>query len=235
MENFSNQKFSSETLSNNAKSNWGSKTSLSLPPVRIRKNRKEKQEMKISQKFQETIETSLRISIPSAETLNIEEFMPRKKESKKTCNAFLIYRKLYLGELKKFGYRQKMVVASKLIAKSWEEESESYKNSFRFFANKVHETFTFRRLEEQKKKNSKQDFIHFDPIQEVSLLNRPDNRASENILQTSLNFNFPSPEEHYTTEMVTNLTFQPVISNMIEPLTFSSSEIWNDHAAWMYP
>jgi hypothetical protein len=76
------------------------------------------------------------ISIPYPHTLDPKEFLP-KSNSRKPCNGFMIYRKVYQKQLKENSYRFKMTTISRWASDSWLKENKKLKDAYREFASKI--------------------------------------------------------------------------------------------------
>ncbi|RIA80821.1 hypothetical protein C1645_782342 [Glomus cerebriforme] len=77
-----------------------------------------------------------KIFIPYPQTLDPQEFLPRSN-SRKPCNGFMIYRKVYQKQLNANSYRFKMTVISRWASALWSKENEKLKDAYRQFASKI--------------------------------------------------------------------------------------------------
>ncbi|RGB36984.1 hypothetical protein C1646_695998 [Rhizophagus diaphanus] len=77
-----------------------------------------------------------KIFIPYPQTLDPKEFLP-KQNSRKPCNGFMIYRKVYQKQLNANSYRFKMTIISRWASALWLEENEKLKDAYRQFASKI--------------------------------------------------------------------------------------------------
>jgi hypothetical protein len=77
-----------------------------------------------------------KIFIPYPQTLDPKEFLP-KQNSRKPCNGFMIYRKVYQKQLNANSYRFKMTVISRWASSLWLEENEKLKDAYRQFASNI--------------------------------------------------------------------------------------------------
>src|SRR5256885_618287 len=77
-----------------------------------------------------------KIFIPYPQTLDPKEFFPRPN-SRKPCNGFMIYRKVYQKQLNENAYRLKMTTISRWASELWSKENEKLKDAYREFALKI--------------------------------------------------------------------------------------------------
>src|ERR1044072_1646222 len=77
-----------------------------------------------------------KIFIPYPQTLDPKEFLP-KLNSRKPCNGFMIYRKVYQKQLNANAYRFKMATISRWASDLWLKENEKLKDAYREFALKI--------------------------------------------------------------------------------------------------
>ncbi|CAG8567055.1 319_t:CDS:2 [Ambispora leptoticha] len=108
--------------------------------------------------------TPIKVTVPSPEELDINEFLPKGKTSKKTPNSYFIYRKVYVDELRKLGYKSKMIRVSSWSGIAWKEETRSVKSAYIQFAHKLSKLYENRlREERERKRNEPIKIIEFQP------------------------------------------------------------------------
>ncbi|CAG8535679.1 243_t:CDS:1 [Paraglomus brasilianum] len=78
-----------------------------------------------------------KITVPLPSNLNPKDYLPKKIAGSKSCNAFMIYRKVFVNELIARQLRFKMVEVSRWVSAQWKKEDEDVKNAYRQFARKV--------------------------------------------------------------------------------------------------
>ncbi|CAG8492853.1 1357_t:CDS:1 [Paraglomus occultum] len=78
-----------------------------------------------------------KITVPLPSNLNPKDYLPKKIAGSKSCNAFMIYRKVFVNELIARQLRFKMVEVSRWVSAQWKKEDEDIKNAYRQFARKV--------------------------------------------------------------------------------------------------
>ncbi|GBB93679.1 hypothetical protein RclHR1_02210014 [Rhizophagus clarus] len=77
-----------------------------------------------------------KIFIPYPQTLDPKEFLP-KPNSRKPCNGFMIYRKVYQKQLNANSFRFKMTIISRWASALWLKENEKLKDAYRQFASRI--------------------------------------------------------------------------------------------------
>ncbi|CAI2169034.1 98_t:CDS:1 [Funneliformis geosporum] len=76
------------------------------------------------------------ISIPDPRTLDPTEFLP-KPNSRKSCNGFMIYRKVYQKLLNANSQKFKMTLISRWASALWLKENEKLKDDYQQFASMI--------------------------------------------------------------------------------------------------
>ncbi|CAG8458920.1 2433_t:CDS:2 [Paraglomus brasilianum] len=84
------------------------------------------------------------ITLPYPPEISPTELLSRKKSGPgltKTANAFFVYRKAYVKELKRLGKRIKMTQISGVISYSWSREPEKTRSAYKDIADEASEMF----------------------------------------------------------------------------------------------
>ncbi|CAG8587480.1 11145_t:CDS:1 [Ambispora gerdemannii] len=157
----------------------------------------------------------IKVTVPSPEDLDINEFLPKSKTSKKTPNSYFIYRKVYVEELQKLGLKSKMIRVSSWSGFAWKEESHNVKLAYVQFANELSKLYENQLKEErERKRNEPIEIIEFKP----ESINNNEEETTETITETTLNQSsqdIPSINDQTNITTTTSIGIETTISHPV--------------------
>ncbi|CAG8660474.1 11734_t:CDS:1, partial [Acaulospora colombiana] len=104
----------------------------------------------------------IRIQMPNASEINIEEFInrPHEKIGNKGPNCFFVYRRVFTKELLRLNHKLEMIDVSKMAGYQWENEDIKVRDEYKKIASMIDEKL--KELRRGKPRAYRYKFIHYD-------------------------------------------------------------------------